>query len=243
MEWSKLKNIILIMLAAVNLCLLFFVVQREWRDSANQRQNRQQAVDFLTDRGIQIHEGQLPDDQMVPRPQTVERDQEEESRLATQLLGEDVVVQARGAGVYRYQNGAGALQFHSDGFEGETTARDENTLTVRQSWEGIPLFNHQVTLVWGSEGLETMTAGRRLVGSPVERTDQRPITVASALVYFYNGLNGLGDVCNQVDSIVQGYISVTSLSGPMELIPVWRVTTDTGAYQLDLLTGELNRVE
>lgn len=88
-----------------------------------------------------------------------------------------------------------------------------------------------------------MTAGRRLVGSPVERTDQRPITVASALVYFYNGLNGLGDVCNQVDSIVQGYISVTSLSGPMELIPVWRVTTDTGAYQLDLLTGELNRVE
>lgn len=62
MEWSKLKNIILIMLAAVNLCLLFFVVQREWRDSANQRQNRQQAVDFLTDRGIQIHEGQLPDD-------------------------------------------------------------------------------------------------------------------------------------------------------------------------------------
>ena len=115
MEWSKLKNIILIMLAAVNLCLLFFVVQREWRDSANQRQNRQQAVDFLTDRGIQIHEGQLPDDQMVPRPQTVERDQEEESRLATQLLGEDVVVQARGAGVYRYQNGAGALQFHSDG--------------------------------------------------------------------------------------------------------------------------------
>ena len=98
MEWSKLKNIILIMLAAVNLCLLFFVVQREWRDSANQRQNRQQAVDFLTDRGIQIHEGQLPDDQMVPRPQTVERDQEEESRLATQLFGEDVVVQARGAG-------------------------------------------------------------------------------------------------------------------------------------------------
>ena len=29
----------------------------------------------------------------------------------------------------------------------------------------------------------------------------------------------------------------------MELIPVWRVTTDTGAYQLDLLTGELDRVE
>ena len=124
MEWSKLKNIILIMLAAVNLCLLFFVVQREWRDSANQRQNRQQAVDFLTDRGIQIHEGQLPDDQMVPRPQTVERDQEEESRLATQLLGEDVVVQARGAGVYRYQNGAGALQFHSDGFFHCDVARD-----------------------------------------------------------------------------------------------------------------------
>ena len=46
MEWSKLKNIILIMLAAVNLCLLFFVVQREWRDSANQRQKNQPARGF-----------------------------------------------------------------------------------------------------------------------------------------------------------------------------------------------------
>jgi len=49
-------------------------------------------------------------------------------------------------------------------------------------------------------------------------------------------------VCSRVDEIVPGYLSATSLSRQMELTPVWRITTDTGAYQLDLVSGELERV-
>jgi hypothetical protein len=55
-------------------------------------------------------------------------------------------------------------------------------------------------------------------------------------------LNRLGDVCSRVDGIEPGYLSVTSLSRQMELTPVWRITTDTGAYQLDLVSGEVERV-
>ena len=35
MEWSKLKNIIIIMLAAVNLFLLVLVVHRQWESRSS----------------------------------------------------------------------------------------------------------------------------------------------------------------------------------------------------------------
>ena len=67
------------------------------------------------------------------------------------------------------------------------------------------------------------------------------LTPASALVRFSTGLNALGDVCSQIDSIVPGYTCSVSLTEGMVLTPVWYITTDTGGYQLDLVTGSLGR--
>ena len=270
MEWPKLKNIILIILALTNLCLLVFVVQRELRDGQLQRQARQEAIQFLEDRGVSVEEEQAPQS-MELWPQTVERDLEQESELAASLLGGEVDLEERGAGVYRYSNKAGFIQFHSDGsfsavfspglfpvredweqtcrdvldklaFQGELLEERENALVFRQLWNGYPLFTQQVTLEIEDDSLTAMTSGRRLVGTPVENASQQPITVVTALIDFLNALNTLGDVCSRIDAITPGYIAITSLSGPMALTPVWQITTDTGAYQLDLLTGELGRL-
>lgn len=270
MEWPKLKNIILIILVLTNLCLLVFVAQRELRDSQLQRQAREEAIQFLEDRGIAVDEKQVPQT-MELLPQTVERNLEEESQLAAALLGQGVTAEDRGAGVYRYSNEAGSIQFHSDGsfsaeftagafplgedrvkscaelleklnFEGEVLSQQENALVFRQTWNGYPLFTQQVTLELADGCLRAMTSGRRLVGEPVEDPTRQPITVVTALIDFLNGLNTLGDVCSRIDTITPGYVSVTALSGPMTLTPVWQITTDTGAYQLDALTGELSRV-
>ena len=163
MEWSKLKNIILIILAITNLCLLVFVVNRELQDSSQQRQARQDAIQMLEGRGIQVEEDQIPH-QTVLLPQVVERDLEEEGALAIQLLGGDVQVEAPGGGVYRYFNDKGSVQFHSDGafsgtfssgtfpvgeepvqacldmlermgFQGELMEEGEKGLTFRQLWD------------------------------------------------------------------------------------------------------------
>jgi hypothetical protein len=48
-------------------------------------------------------------------------------------------------------------------------------------------------------------------------------------------------VCSRVDNLVQGYVCSTPLSGPMTLTPVWQIVTDTGSYQLNLVTGGLTR--
>ena len=270
MEWPKLKNIILIILVLTNLCLVAFVAQRELRSSQMQRQARQEAIQFLADRGVTVEERQVPQEMELPL-QTAERDLEEESQLAAALLGEGVKAEDRGAGVYRYSNSTGTIQFHSDGsfsaefaagafplgenrvesaeellaklkFEGELLQGGESSLVFRQHWNGYPLFTQQVALEIEEGCLKAMTSGRRLIGEPVEDTTRQPITVVTALIDFLNGLNALGDVCSRIDTIVPGYVATTSLSGPMTLVPVWQITTDTGSYQLDTMTGELSRV-
>lgn len=270
MEWPKLKNIILIILVLTNLFLLGFVVQRELQDSSLQRKTLENAIQFLANKGVEVAEGQVPD-RITLLPQTVERDLEREGVLAVQLLGGSVRVEAPGGGVYRYYNENGTLQFHNDGvfsgeflpgtlpvgedweagclallakldFEGELLETDGTRLTFRQLWAGQPLFNQQVTLELQDGCLVAMTAGRRLMGEPVEDTARQTITVATALIDFLNGVNALGDVCSRIDGIETGYVSAASLTGPMTLTPVWRVSTDTGAYQLDMVTGVLSRV-
>jgi len=52
----------------------------------------------------------------------------------------------------------------------------------------------------------------------------------------------LGDVCSRVEIIERGYVSAASLNGPVTLTPAWRIVTDTGAYQLDLIAGVLTRI-
>ena len=120
----------------------------------------------------------------------------------------------------------------------------ESALAVylRQVWEGVHLFNQQAVILWDDTGITEITSARRLYGEPEEDPGRQTITLATALIDFYNGLNRLGDVCSRVDGIEPGYLSVTSLSRQMELTPVWRITTDTGAYQLDLVSGEVERV-
>lgn len=269
MARSKLKNIVLLLLALTNLALLYFVVQKEFQDERMRRQARESAVSFLEERGIRV-KAQTPGDVSLA-PQTVERDRAREAVLAAALLKGEAEEESRGGEVYRYYNKNGFVQFHNDGafsaefspgvfplggdrervclealalldFRGELVGEEADSLTFRQLWEGSPLFTQQVTLVCGEDCLTAMTAGRRLMGTPAADSRREPITVPTALFSFYNGLKALGDVCSRIDGIAQGYVGTASLSGSMELTPVWRITTDTGAYQLDTLTGTLSRI-
>ena len=271
MEWPKLKNIILIILVVTNLGLMAFVGRQELHDSRARKQARSEAIQFLADRGVRVAEEQVPQDE-VPPPQKAERDLEREGALAAQLLAGPVQAEDRGGGVYRYFNEKGSIQFHSDGafqaqfaagafpleedrtagclaalermgFQGELLEDRGETLVFRQMWNGWPLFSQQVTLHLQDGCLTAMAGGRRLVGEPEADLSSTPISVVTALIDFLNGLNLLGDVCSRIDTITQGYVASTALSGPMALTPVWRIATDTGSYQLDMLTGELSRVE
>lgn len=270
MPWTKLKNIILTILVLTNLCLLSLVAGPAIQGRRQLSQAREEAIRFLRGRGVQVEEQLIPQS-MELTPQVLDRDLDEEARAAAALLGGTVSAQARGGGVYRYANEHGSIQFHSDGTvsarfkpgafplgadrgeaclalmkrmgcEGTILEEGEGELIFRQSWRGSPLFTQQVTLVCGGEGLTSITAGRQMVGRPQEDPGRSALSVATVVIDFINGVSALGDVCNRIDSIEPGYITAVSLSGPTVLTPVWRVTTDTGAYQIDTVTGGVTRL-
>ena len=269
MQWSKLKNIILLILVITNLFLFYFVARDVLERYRFERDARTNAISFLAEKGIRVTEEQVPQ-RIELRPQTVERDLSGENALASALLGEGVRVEHKGSEIYRCQNSSGWIQFHNDGsfsaqfepgmfpvgaerktngaewlrrikFEGEVLNETEDTLTVRQLWEGSPLFGQQVTLVFEGDSMIAMTGGRRLMGTPKADSTQTPVTAATALIDVFRGLNELGDVCSEIRSIREGYAAAASLSGSMTLTPVWHITTDTGTYQLNTLTGALSR--
>lgn len=270
MPWSKMKNIILVILAATNLALLILVGGRAIQGSRLLSQAREDSIQFLRSRGIEMDESVIPQS-MDLRPQIVERDLASEERAASILLDGPVSVQARGGEVYRYFNEKGSVQFHSDGtvsaqlekgalslgedrpagclalmermgLQGVILKEEKDRLIFQQTWKGSPLFTQQMTLMCQDGDLVAITSGRQMMGKPQEDAARETISVATALINFFNGVGTLGDVCNRIDAIEPGYSVSVSLSGPAILTPVWRVTTDTGAYQLDTVTGGVTRV-
>ena len=119
MEWSRIKTIVLIILAITNISLLGFLLQREMRLQSAQDEARQNAVLFLQENGISLAEEELPQE-MTLLPQTVDWDRDQEREAASVLLGGPVQEQAWSDEIYRYYNETGSIQFHRDGtFQGE----------------------------------------------------------------------------------------------------------------------------
>ena len=111
-----------------------------------------------------------------------------------------------------------------------------------RSGVGAQWCDRAVTGTWSDVELTDLENGRRLVGGLREGASRRTISVSTALVSCLNGVSALGDVCSRMDAIQPGYAVTPALSGSMTLTPVWRVTTDTGAYQLDTVTGPVARL-
>ena len=270
METPKLKNIVLLILLITNLFLLGFVGRRGLQNAWLEQQAREDAIRFLGKRTVAVTGEQIPRS-IALKPQTVTRDLKQEREAAARLLDGTAQMEDRGGGVYRWYNERGSIQFHSDGsfsgsfadgafpvgenweqdcldllarldFEGELLSWEEGQAVFRQRWNGHPLFSRQVKLEFENGFLSAMTAGRRLVGQPKEDPSRKTVSVASALIRFSNGMDGLSAVCSRVDSVTEGYVSGTALSGLTTLTPVWHIATDTGTYQLDLVTGVLSRV-
>ena len=275
MAWPKIKNIIILILLATNLCLTGFTINRQTQAAQLEKQPRAEAIAFLQERNIWIQEDIVPD-AVVLKSMQVTRDKEREAVLAQSLLGENVSVESRGAEVYRYFNENGFIQFHSNGefsarfygngylargsievhshqmlerieFFGELVRKQtdgmKTVLTYQEFWEDASLFNCQVQVNYEAGMMVSMTGGRRLAGIPEESAQQEQITPATALMRFYNGVKTLGDTCTQVKEIIQGYIITSTITESTPMTPVWQIVTDTCTYQLDMLTGQLSRVQ
>ncbi len=127
-------------------------------------------------------------------------------------------------------------------FQGEVVSSAGNaqdgSVTLRQLWNGVPVLPCRATLVYEGGELKRIEEGRRLTGTP-QTTAGTPIAATTALMRFYAGLSERMDICSEVREIEIAYTLSNALGGPISLIPVWHITTDTEIYELNTLDGSL----
>lgn len=273
MEWSKVKNIMLLMLVVTNLILLIFVVVPLSQAEKDESDGRQSAISLLASRGITVDDRTVPDSINLS-PQTITLSRDDEATLAANLLGENPTIQDLGGNVLQYSSSLGIVRFHSSGeltaqFEigahplgdsssqlhGSTiieslnmtasltaiTRDDEGfTLIYSQLWDGVLLPQYGISLYYQNDSLYQISDAQRLSGTAVV-DESTSFSVATALMQFLTQIHELGDICRTITEITPAYGASTSLSGTVQLSPLWLITTDTGSYQLDLLSGVLSR--
>lgn len=272
MEWSKLKNIIILILLAANLFLLLMAGTQERSAAQYQEQAIEDAVAALERNGIRLERSLVPGKAELPLL-SVTRDRQNEAELAAALLG-DCSVSDLGGGRYLYESPSGQAEFRSNGnfhfafssnvysvapgenmtvhaqdimerigFAGMQVAREDQngqiSLSLRQTYQNLPVFSCQVTLEYQGNQLRTIS-GQRLMGTPASVSGSDPITISTALLRILNGITGLGDICSEITDITPGY-QLSISADTAQMIPMWRVTTDTGTYTLNTLTGSLDR--
>lgn len=111
MEWSKIKNIVLLMLVAVNLILLGLVLQRKQQVRRYEEELRSSTVAVLADKGISVAEELIPWEEHYTT-QAVKRGLQAEEALAQKMLGMCELVDTS---PYTYVGTVGSVRFRSNG--------------------------------------------------------------------------------------------------------------------------------
>ena len=182
MEWPRIKTMILTILLITNIGLLSFVLQRAYQGRQMQQEARENAILFLHNSGIEVDPAAIPG-QMGLLPQTVKRDREQESRIASALLGGAVQELSWGAEAFRYYNEKGYLQFHRDGalkgefVEGEFPIQEPESMDYTQQVLRLLEFEGDVVASTGTAGEEAVTTvvvKQSWKGAPLPGADLHP---------------------------------------------------------------------
>ena len=113
MESSKIKNLIICLLALVNLFLAGLIVS-DWSQTARSRASVNAAVHtILENNGITLAEGAMPDTSVL-KSYSVSRNFEQEKQMVSSVLG-SVTVQDQGGNIMYYYGEKGQANFRSSG--------------------------------------------------------------------------------------------------------------------------------
>jgi len=272
MQWSKLKNIMLLILLATNLFLLFLLGQRNWSSQRYEASARTDALAILSKNGIVMQEETLPHD-ITLLSATVSRDREREAELLAPLLGGTVFEESLGGSQYFYSGEKGHAYFRGRGefdlhlipgaysLDGSMEQHAAATLAL-MGFDAVPAGvsgtpeDGTVTLIqlWQNTPVLSCTVQvsytdgclTSVSGTRLSGTPSpgtsHSLSSVTGLLRFLELFTQSGDVCNRINVMQGGYRLITGPSGPSTLVPVWYFATDTGAYLLDMSENQLRKV-
>ena len=264
MESFRLKNIIILILALMNLFLLVSLYGRASARQESQDRTKQQLVELFSADSARIA---LDEDiisfQTPPAGGTLTRDVAYDQQAATLLLGQGLLRSDQGGGIYSYENHAGAAVFRSGGNfdatihlsapedaeqifrafckefryeETEISAFDETfSASAIRTYSGYHVINAVVTFQASDNTLHVN--GTYLPDTPASSDHPDVLSGPSALTVFLNTRREMGAVVSAVTGMYPCYELQSTAAAPMTLTPVWCIETDVGCYYVNCYTG------
>ncbi|MCI8651962.1 MAG: hypothetical protein HFF05_05940 [Oscillospiraceae bacterium] len=259
MRWSKIKNIIILLLVIVNLSLLAQVGLREWRSRRSELETRERMVAVLERNGISYLPQEIPGalDLSGVRVTLSDFGREEAARLVGELTGVEAVgsrtvytgaegvVSSSAGGELTVEFSLAAESVILERLSGlgvslQRLEQTERAVTYIQLLDGVPIPGEPAVLTRENGGC-TLTL-RRLAGTREDMPGEETLTASTALARFLDELNrGEGYVCSQVIDVYSGYTAGGTTT--VTLTPAWFVETDTWLFIVDGYTGNITARE
>lgn len=267
MRWSKIKNIIILLLVIVNGFLLAQVGLRHWQSERGERETRQRVITILERNGVEYLPAQVPGDlDLLPRRVTPAPLGEAEAAVLvgplsgtqtagnrTLYTGAEGTAAVTSAGELAVEYLPGSAPSESELLDrlsrlgialrktGLTETAEETSAHYVQLWNGVPIPGETVLITWEDSILHTLSL-RLLTGTEELLPAEETITASTALARLLDELSrGEGYVCSQITDMYPGYLA--SGTAPVTLTPAWFIETDAWRFIVDGVTGAVTATE
>lgn len=263
MDRYQLKNIMIIILALVNLFLLGSLAMRETSEQAARRRSEEQLVELFAADEITLNADAISS-KAPSMPVSMTRDTVREREAAEFFLGESLHRDDQGGGIYSYTGDSGVALFREDGsFDVAGSLAEENAeeicrkfcrsfsygepiFVLDESGSGTavavyqhdkqPVYNCMVTFHFDRGMLQTLS-GTLLPESGTETIpDRELLSSLAALTAFQKMRRETGAVVSVVTEMYPCYRLQSSTAMPMSLTPAWCIVTDTSKYYVNCIT-------
>ena len=263
MQWDKVKNVLIVILLAVNLFLMFNFGAKMWQDYQRGEELTADLRTLTQKYGMQLDDAfELPKDKVLPTL-SIDRSRADEEKVAQAMLGEEAERTEQEDGTVQFQSADGKVEWHADGtVQAEcTTGQDapadaaDALRLARQLLSGWGLQAEDESMQ--ADGL-TVTMTGTVAGQPVHnrvltlRFDEEGGVTLSGLWSFgtpYTTVRGSGVSCNAADALLEfasraqdvqriktmtaGYRIEVDSNRRLQLTPTWKIGTDSGEYLVD----------
>lgn len=264
----RLKNVIILILALLNLFLLASLFMRKSAENQSRQLAREQLVALFAADNIQI-DPDLISYQSPPSGKYLVRDTAREQAAAAFFLGDSLTYADQGGDIYTYTGGSGAAMFRATGsfdIVGALSADDTDaqelcrqfckefsygtpefrldadgngTASALCEFGDLSVFNCTVTFTFHSGAL-TMVSGTLLPASYADAAAKSELLSASAaLTTFQQFRRENGGVVSSISDLYLSYELQSTPTSAMTLVPSWCIATDTVQYYVNCTTGSV----
>lgn len=269
MPVSKLKNLAILILLLANMALLCLLVPRQYSQHNRQQELERSLTDLCAAQNVVLAPNCVPQTLSLYTLELTDSDLAEDEIL-TRLLGQAPVRQDRqlqtqsGEKLGSWENGTINLRLQGrrevSDFRASTRRLLKKldfqiwalgspvrlspgifTVTAQQSVLGVPVYSRGLTLTYDNSALEKLE-GDFFSGTLTRTDDTVCCSAAEAVVSFLSERVELGWVGSTIKGLQQGYLPAEAAGSALRLVPVWLLSTDTGSFYVNALTGTVTQI-